>query len=120
MCIQQIVAKYMKLKFTSRETTQLILIIGVLGHPLLGYASSITGIVQTGGTLNSVLLRDNLIDKLHLVVAPILVGGKDTPTLVDGESLHTTEELSKLKPLKLIRSEVLKNSYLRLEYEVIN
>jgi sugar lactone lactonase YvrE len=64
MYIQQIVAKYIKLKFTSRETAQLILIIGVLGHPLLGYASSITGIVQTGGTLSATPLG-NIPVKLY-------------------------------------------------------
>ena len=76
--------------------------------------------VQTGGTINSILVREGLIDKLLLVVAPVLVGGKDTSSLVDGESLHLPEELSNLKALKLLKAEPLDNSYLKLEYEVIN
>ena len=55
-----------------------------------------------------------------LVVAPLLVGGKATSSLIDGPSLQTEEELIDLKALKLVRCEVLQDSYLRLEYDVIN
>ena len=40
--------------------------------------------IQTGGTLNSILLREKLIDKLSIVIAPALIGGKETSTLIDG------------------------------------
>lgn len=76
--------------------------------------------VQTGGTINSILVRGGLIDKLLLIVAPVLIGGNNTSTLIDGESLHLPEELSKLKTLKLVKAEPLDSSYLKLEYEVIN
>ena len=55
-----------------------------------------------------------------LVVAPLLVGGKATSSLIDGPPLQTEEELIDLKALKLVRCEVLQDSYLRLEYDVIN
>lgn len=76
--------------------------------------------IQTGGTLNAVFLRKKLIDKISIVVAPALVGGKDTPSLVDGESLSSINELSNIKALKLISAEKLKRSYLLLKYVVIN
>lgn len=76
--------------------------------------------VQTGGTINSILVREGLIDKLLLIVAPVLIGGQDTSSLIDGESIHLPKELSKLKALKLLKAEPLDNSYLKLEYEVIN
>lgn len=76
--------------------------------------------IQTGGTLNSILLRSGLIDHISIVVAPALVGGKNTPTLIDGESLHTSEELFKIKALKLVKCDMLENSYLHLQYDVIN
>lgn len=76
--------------------------------------------IQTGGTLNGLLLREKLIDYIDIVVAPILIGGKDTSTLIDGESLLSENELSKLGVLKLQECEVLKHSYLRLRYEVIH
>ena len=76
--------------------------------------------IQTGGTLNSVLLREKLIDKISIVVAPVLIGGKETSTLIDGESLQTFEELKKIKALKLIENKTLNDSYINLKYEIIN
>lgn len=76
--------------------------------------------IQTGGTLNAILLRDGLIDHISIVVAPALIGGKNTATLIDGESLHTPEELSKIKALRLVKCDVLENSYLHLQYDVMN
>src|SRR3989344_5336372 len=58
--------------------------------------------IQTGGTMNASWVREGLIDRLLLVVAPALIGGKDTSTLVDGESLHSPEELFKIKALELV------------------
>ncbi|MFA5945341.1 MAG: dihydrofolate reductase family protein [Patescibacteria group bacterium] len=75
--------------------------------------------VQSGGTLNATLLRSGLIDHLSLVIAPLLVGGKATPTLVDGESLHALDDLKYLKTAKLVSATPLKNSYLHLRYDVI-
>lgn len=76
--------------------------------------------IQTGGTLNAEFIRDGLIDRLLLVVAPALVGGRNTSTLVDGESLHTLEDINKIKTLELVRAQSLENSYLLLEYNVRN
>lgn len=74
--------------------------------------------IQTGGTMNAAWIREGLIDYLSVVVAPVLVGGKDTATLVDGESLHSQDELSKLKSLELQSCKQLKDSYLHLVYKV--
>lgn len=76
--------------------------------------------IQTGGTLNGLFLREKLFDYVDIVVAPVLIGGKDTSTLIDGESLLSECELSKLGVLKLQDCTILENSYLRLRYEVIN
>ena len=75
--------------------------------------------IQTGGTLNALFLRERLIDCVDVVVAPVLIGGKDTPTLIDGKSLVKEEELDLLGALELKGCEVLENSYLRLKYKVI-
>ena len=75
-------------------------------------------IVQSGGTMNGLFLRENLIDYVHLVIAPLLVGGKDTSTLIDGESITKIEELDKLKCFELLECKVLENSYLELFYKV--
>lgn len=75
--------------------------------------------IQTGGTLNGLFLREKLLDYVDIVVAPVLIGGKETSTLIDGESLFSESELSKLGVLKLQECKVLENSYLRLRYKVI-
>ncbi|MCI8941177.1 MAG: deaminase [Dorea sp.] len=76
--------------------------------------------IQTGGTLNGMFLREKLIDYIDIVVAPVLIGGKDTSTLVDGKSLLSESELSQLGVLKLQECIVLENSYLRLRYKMIH
>ncbi len=75
--------------------------------------------VQTGGTLNGLFLREKLFDYVDIVVAPILIGGRDTSTLIDGTSLLSDSELSHLGVLKLQECRVLEDSYLRLRYQVI-
>lgn len=75
--------------------------------------------IQTGGTLNGLFLREKLLDYIDIVVAPVLIGGKDTSTLIDGKSLLSDNELSKLGVLKLQECNMLKDSYLRLRYAII-
>jgi len=76
--------------------------------------------IQSGGTLNTILLRLGLIDRLLLVVAPALIGGKDTATLLDGESLHAQAGLFNIKALELVQAKPLNHSYLFLEYKIKN
>jgi 2,5-diamino-6-(ribosylamino)-4(3H)-pyrimidinone 5'-phosphate reductase len=75
--------------------------------------------IQTGGTLNGLFLREKLFDYVDIVVAPILIGGKDTPTLVDGASLVSRDELVKLGALQLEKCEMLEDSYIRLRYKAV-
>lgn len=75
--------------------------------------------IQSGGTLNGKFLRENLIDYVNVVIAPLLVGGKETSTLIDGVSITSTNELHKLKALQLIECNILENSYIQLKYKII-
>jgi len=76
--------------------------------------------IQSGGTLNELFLREKLFDYIDIVVAPILIGGKDTSSLIDGKSIISQDELSSLGVLKLEKCVVLDNSYLRLRYKVVS
>ncbi|MAF35515.1 deaminase [archaeon] len=76
--------------------------------------------IQTGGTLNAVFLRNKLVDKISIVVAPCLIGGKETSSLIDGKSLSSIDELKDVKALKLVEVKKLKNSYIHLKYDVVN
>jgi len=51
---------------------------------------------EAGGGLNGALLRAGLVDELHVVTVPALVGGLDTPSVIDGPPL-----LPRDLPLKL-------------------
>ena len=74
--------------------------------------------IQSGGNLNGLFLRNNLIDYVNIVIAPLLVGGKDVSTLIDGEAISHSEELNKLKALELLECKQLDNSYIQLKYKV--
>lgn len=76
--------------------------------------------IQSGGTLNCEFLRENLIDYVNIVIAPILVGGSTTNTLIDGKAISKVEELNQLKALELMETHVLQNSYIHLKYRVVN
>lgn len=60
------------------------------------------------------------IDYVNIVIAPILVGGSTTNTLIDGKAISRVEELSQLKALELMETHVLQNSYIQLKYKVLN
>lgn len=75
--------------------------------------------VQSGGTLNSHLIRAGLIDHLWIVITPALIGGATTSTLVDGPALRTNNDLMQIKTLRLIEATPLENSYLLLKYDLV-
>lgn len=72
------------------------------------------------GTLNCEFLREKLIDYVNIVIAPVLVGGATTNTLIDEKAISKIEELNQLKALELIETHVLQNSYIQLRYKVLN
>jgi len=76
--------------------------------------------VQSGGQLNAELLRSGFIDEVSIVIAPCLIGGKETQSLIGGESIHTEGDLKKIKPLVLKDCRVLVDSYINLTYLVTN
>ena len=76
--------------------------------------------IQSGGTVNGLFLREKLFDYVDIVIAPVLVGGKETSTLVDGSSIMNTSGLKWLGVLKLESCETLENSYVRMRYQVVS
>ena len=76
--------------------------------------------IQSGGTVNGLFLREKLFDYVDIVMAPVLIGGKDTSSLIDGRSIYDVNELNSLGVLELEKCEVLENSYVRLRYKVIS
>ncbi|GAB4148696.1 MAG: hypothetical protein OHK0017_11670 [Patescibacteria group bacterium] len=72
--------------------------------------------IQTGGTLNAQFLRLGLIDELSIVVAPCLIGGEKTQSLIGGASLENKKDLELIKTFKIEAAQILDNSYLHLRY----
>lgn len=52
---------------------------------------------EGGGEVNDALLRQGLIDELHLTVCPRVVGGEKAPTIVDGEGLGSLAKAGKFE-----------------------
>ncbi len=70
-----------------------------------------------GGTLNGVMLRAGLIDEIHLILWPLLIGGRRTPTLADCDDLPS-DRLPAV--LQLVSAQVQEGGYLWLHYKVTN
>lgn len=65
--------------------------------------------IQTGSKLNALLLESNLIDNLDLVIAPCLIGGGSTPSLIGGDTSYLTA-------FSLLDCVKLNHNYVRLRY----
>ena len=75
--------------------------------------------IQSGGTLNGILLRAKPLDYVSIVVAPVLVGGAGVPTLIDGPNPTGPGRLADLGVLSLLDCRVLQDWYLHLTYRVV-
>jgi len=80
------------------------------------YSKNIKTLMLEGGsTLNFSMIKEQLIDEIRVCVSPMVVGGKNAKTLVDGEGFNLMKDGIKLE---------LKNSYqlgkdLILEYDIL-
>lgn len=70
--------------------------------------------VEGGGELIFSLLRDNLVDEISLKIGDLIIGGRNSPTLVDGEGF----KFGQSKKVNLIQIKR-KGNCLILKYKVI-
>lgn len=54
-------------------------------------------LVEGGGTVIWNFIKNYLFDELLVYIGPFVVGGKNTPTLADGEGIKNEKEIIKLK-----------------------
>ncbi len=57
--------------------------------------------VEGGGVLNYALLESDLIDKLYLFIAPLLLGGKTAPSPFEGEGVKRLTDAWKVEHVEL-------------------
>jgi 2,5-diamino-6-(ribosylamino)-4(3H)-pyrimidinone 5'-phosphate reductase len=71
--------------------------------------------VDSGGTLNGVLLREDLVNEVSVIVLPVLVGGISSRSFFRGPDLNSEDNVIKLT---LTSTEKLKGGVIWLRYKV--
>lgn len=51
-------------------------------------------LVEGGGTIIWKFLKNKVVDDLYVFIGPCIIGGKDTPTVADGEGITSGEEIA--------------------------
>lgn len=74
-------------------------------------------LVEGGGNLNSILLKNKFVDSLCIAYFPFIIGGSNTPTVVDGEELTS---INKAIRLKLTRSEIIDKNMLFNDFKILS
>ncbi len=69
----------------------------------LGRQNVTSLLAEGGGALNYSLLAAGLVDRMHLFLAPLLFGGREAPTCVDGEGIAYLSHAWRLEDLELER-----------------
>lgn len=73
-------------------------------------------LLDSGGTLNGILLREGLVDEVSILISPSLVGGTSQRSIFRARDLTSAEGVIRLKLLDVKK---MKNDILWLHYKVI-
>ena len=63
---------------------------------------------EGGGELNDALFRHDLVDEIYLTLCPLVLGGREAPTMADGRGVDNLTDAThlRLKSLKRIGDEL--------------
>jgi diaminohydroxyphosphoribosylaminopyrimidine deaminase/5-amino-6-(5-phosphoribosylamino)uracil reductase len=111
-----------RLESLEREGVQALVVPGSprrvsLAHLMeaLGKMGFLSVMIEGGAEINASALQEGIVDKLLLFLAPILIGGKSTPTAVGGEGIETLRQATRVRDVRIERfgEDVLIQGYLR-------
>lgn len=73
--------------------------------------------IEGGGELIASAFQQQLVDKLYFFYSSIIMGGRDTPTAVEGEQLKKFSDAPRIKELSVERvgSDILMSGYIKIE-----
>ena len=54
-------------------------------------------VCEGGGALNDAMIRAELVDEIHLTICPIIIGGREAPTIADGTGFPTLADCAKFQ-----------------------
>ena len=85
----------------------------------LGKRGILSVMIEGGAEINASALREGVVDKVMVFLAPLLFGGKSTPTAVGGDGVETVGQALRLRDVRIERFEddILIEGYLRREPE---
>ena len=69
----------------------------------LGKRGILSVMIEGGAEINASALREGIVDKVLVFLAPILIGGKSTPTAVGGEGIETLSQALRLRDVRIER-----------------
>jgi diaminohydroxyphosphoribosylaminopyrimidine deaminase / 5-amino-6-(5-phosphoribosylamino)uracil reductase len=82
---------------------------------VLGKQGIVSVMIEGGAEINASALKEGVVDKVYLFLAPILIGGSSPPTAVGGEGVDTLRQAIRVHRLRLERfgEDILVEGYLR-------
>lgn len=111
-----------RLEALEREGIQVIVVDGSprrvsLSHLMdaLGKLGFLSAMIEGGAEINASALREGVVDKVLLFLAPIVIGGKSAPTSVGGEGIESLSQATRLRDLRIERfdDDILLEGYIR-------
>jgi diaminohydroxyphosphoribosylaminopyrimidine deaminase/5-amino-6-(5-phosphoribosylamino)uracil reductase len=60
-------------------------------------------LVEGGGELIASLVKENLVDRFLVFIAPKIIGGRDAKTAVEGSGIENIKDALKLKNMSMKR-----------------
>jgi len=52
---------------------------------------------EGGGEVNAGLFRDGVVDEVYLTLSPLVFGGRNAPTMADGEGIAEVNQATRLR-----------------------